>query len=61
MATANRFRLPRQMELHTTQRTGEAEEGWPADAGELPDVHEHSNWTESSGLRVTSVYGRRAA
>ena len=51
---------PRQMKLYPEHITSGAEEGWPANVEELPDVHkEYSNWKLSKVVKMTPVYGRR--
>jgi hypothetical protein len=58
----NDFSLPRmQIKFYAERKAGEAEESWPADAEELPNVQEkYRDWKLSNVMRMTAVYGRRA-
>lgn len=52
---------PAQIKFYTEHKTIEAEEGWPADVEELPEVEkEYRNWKVSNVMKMTAVYGWRA-
>jgi hypothetical protein len=55
--------LPRtQIKFYTEHKIGEAEENWPANVEELPDVQkEHRDWKLSNVMKMTAVYGWRAS
>jgi hypothetical protein len=57
----NDFSLPRmQIKFYAERKAREAEESWPADAEELPNVQEkYRDWKLSNVMRMTAVYGRR--
>jgi hypothetical protein len=48
------------MEFYAEHKTGEAEESWPTNVKELPDIEEYRDWTLSNVMKLTPVYGRRA-
>jgi hypothetical protein len=53
---------PRQIKFYAEHRAAEAEESWPADVEELPDVQEeYRDWKLSNVMRMTSVDEWRAA
>jgi hypothetical protein len=50
-----------QIKFYAEHKTGEVEEGWPADVEELPDVQEeYRDWKLSNVIKMKAVYGWRA-
>jgi hypothetical protein len=50
-----------QIKFYAEHKTGEAEESWPTDVEELPNVQEkYRDWKVSNVMRMTAVYGWRA-
>jgi len=49
-----------QIRFYADDKLGEAEEGWPADVEELPDVQEYTDRKPSSTVKMTALYGWRA-
>lgn len=57
----NYHSVPAQIRFYTEHETGEAEESWPANVEELPDVEkEYRDWKLSNVMKMTAMYGWRA-
>lgn len=49
----------KQIKFYAERKLGEAEEGWPGEVEELPDVKEISFWKPSNAVMMKAVYGWR--
>jgi hypothetical protein len=50
--------VPAQIKFYTEHKTVEAEESWPANVEELPEVEkEYRDWKVSNVMKMTTVYG----